>query len=45
MPGWLKEIIKAKGIPLGKSGVSIAPDVSFDFKARKLKYLGITIKW
>ena len=45
LPGWLKEIIKAKGIPLGKSGVSIAPDVSFDFKARKLKYLGITIKW
>lgn len=44
LPGWLKEIIKAKGIPLG-NGVSIAPDVSFDFKAMKLKSLGITIKW
>ncbi len=44
LPGWLKEIIKAKGIPLG-NGVSIAPDVEFDFKAKKLKKLGITIKW
>jgi hypothetical protein len=44
LPAWLKEIIKAKGIPLG-DGVSIAPDVSFDFKAMKLKYLGIIIKW
>jgi hypothetical protein len=43
LPGWLKEIIKKKGIPLGK--VVITPDVEFDFKARKLKKLGITIKW
>jgi hypothetical protein len=43
-PGWVKQIIKAKGIPLGK-GVSIAPDVDFDFKAKKLKRIGITIKW
>jgi hypothetical protein len=44
LPGWLKEIIKAKGIPLGK-GVSIAPKVDFDFKSKKLKSFGITIKW
>jgi len=44
LPAWLKEIIKAKGIPLG-GGVSIAPEVTFDFKAKKLKYLGIKIKW
>ena len=43
LPDWLKEIIKKKGLPLGK--VSIAPDVSFDFKAKKLKSLGITIRW
>jgi hypothetical protein len=43
LPDWMKEIIKKKGIPLGK--VSIAPDVSFDFKAKKLKYVGITIRW
>jgi seryl-tRNA synthetase len=44
LPAWIKEIIKKKGIPLGK-GVVITPDVEFDFKATKLKKLGITIKW
>src|SRR4051812_47936686 len=44
LPAWLKEIIKKKGIPLGK-GIVITPDVEFDFKAKKLKKLGITIKW
>jgi hypothetical protein len=43
LPGWLKEIIKKKGVPLGK--VVITPNVEFDFKAKKLKKLGITIKW
>ena len=43
LPAWLKEIIKKKGIPLGK--VVITPDVEFDFKSKKLKKLGITIKW
>jgi seryl-tRNA synthetase len=42
LPDWLKEIIKQKGLPLGK-GVSIAPDVSFDFKKKKLKSIGITV--
>lgn len=44
LPAWMKEIIKKKGIPLGKD-VTIAPDVNFDFKAKKLKSLGITVKW
>lgn len=43
LPAWLKEIIKKKGIPLGK--IVITPDVEFDFKAKKIKKLGITIKW
>lgn len=43
LPAWLKEIIKKKGIPLGK--FVITPAVEFDFKAKKLKKLGITIKW
>jgi seryl-tRNA synthetase len=43
LPTWLKEIIKKKGVPLGK--FVITPDVEFDFKAKKLKKLGITIKW
>jgi seryl-tRNA synthetase len=43
LPTWLKEIIKKKGIPFGK--VVITPDVEFDFKAKKLKKLGIAIKW
>ena len=43
LPAWLKEIIKKKGVPLGK--FIITPDVEFDFKAKKLKKLGITIKW
>jgi septation ring formation regulator EzrA len=42
LPGWVKEIIKEKGIPLGH-GVSIAPDIKIDVKALKLEKLGITI--
>ena len=43
LPTWLKELIKKKGVQLGKA--VITPDVEFDFKAKKLKKLGITIKW
>ena len=43
IPELVKKIIKAKGIPLGK--VVITPDIKIDFKARKLKSIGITIKW
>ena len=44
IPGWMKEIIKKKGIPLGKD-VSIAPTIDFDFKAKKVKSFGIKITW
>jgi hypothetical protein len=44
LPDWLKGIVKAKGIPLGK-GVSIAPDVKFDLDKRKLTYVGVKVKW
>lgn len=44
LPDFIKEIIKAKGVPLGK-GVSIAPDVKFDFKALKLKDFGLKVTW
>jgi hypothetical protein len=44
LPAWLKDLIKKKGIPLGK-GIVIKPDVEFDFKAKKLKKIGITITW
>ena len=44
VPDWMKDIIKRKGLALGKN-VSIAPDIKFDFKSKKLKSIGITIKW
>ena len=44
LPRWLKDIIKAEGLPLGKD-VSIAPDVDFDLKKFKLKSFGLTFKW
>ena len=44
LPDFIKEIIKAKGVPLGK-GVSITPNIKFDFKAMKLKEAGLTITW
>lgn len=43
LPPWLKDIIKKKGVPLG--GVVITPNINFDFKKKKLKSIGITIKW
>jgi len=44
LPDFIKDLIKAKGVPLGK-GVSITPDIKFDFKAMKLKEAGLTITW
>ena len=44
LPDFIKDIIKARGVPLGK-GVSIAPIIKFDFKAMKLKELGLNITW
>ncbi len=44
LPDWLKEIIKKKGIPLGKH-VTIVPKIDFDIKKKKLKSAGVTLKW
>lgn len=44
VPQWLKTVIQKKGLPLGNS-VSIAPDIAFDFKNKKVKKLGIVIRW
>lgn len=44
LPDFIKDIIKAKGIPLGK-GVSLKPDIKFDFKAMKLKEASLTVTW
>ncbi len=44
LPEWLKAMIKAKGIPLGR-GVSVVPDVEFDLKNFKLKSIGVTVRW
>jgi len=46
LPGWLKSIIENEGIPLG-GGVSVAPDIEIDVKAKTLEKFGITItiKW
>jgi hypothetical protein len=40
LPGWMQEIIKNKGVPLGKN-VSVRPHVDFDFKAMKSKKIGV----
>ena len=44
LPAWMKDIIKRKGLPLGKNA-TIAPTVDFDLKAKKLKQVGIKITW
>jgi hypothetical protein len=46
LPDWLKDIIKAKGIPLDR-GITLVPDASFDFKALKLKSFsaGLRFNW
>jgi hypothetical protein len=44
LPGWAKDIIKAKGLPIGR-GIVIVPDADFDLKARKLKAVSIAIRF
>jgi chromosome segregation ATPase len=44
LPDFIKQIIKAKGVPLGK-GVSITPDIKFDFKAMVLKEASLNVTW
>ena len=46
LPDWAKDIIKAKGLPIGR-GIIIVPDGDFDLQARKLKAVsvGIRLTW
>ena len=43
LPGWLKDIVKKKGISIGS--VTVAPDVDIDFKAMKVKKVGLTVEF
>ncbi len=43
LPGWLSDIVKKKGVSIG--GVTIKPDVDFDFKNVKLKKFELTFKF
>jgi hypothetical protein len=44
LPDWLKEVVKAKGIPIGH-GVTIVPDADFDVKALKLKSFTVSLSF
>jgi hypothetical protein len=44
LPGWAKDIIKTKGLPIGR-GIVIVPDADFDLKARKLKAVSVGIRF
>ena len=44
LPGFIGEVVEKGGVPLGKTGVVLKPDVGFDLKAGKLKNFGIDIK-
>jgi hypothetical protein len=44
LPGWFKEIVKKKGLPLGKH-VTLVPDLSVDIKKKKVNSAGVTLKW
>jgi len=43
LPGWLKDIVKKKGVSLGT--VTVSPDLDIDFKALKVKKVGLTIEF
>ena len=42
--GFIGELIKKKGLPLGGSGVVLKPDIDVDLKAGKLKKLGLEVR-
>ena len=43
LPKWIDEIVKKKGITVGT--VTVAPDIDIDFKAGKLKKVGLMIEF
>lgn len=44
LPGFIGKLVEAGGVPLGKTGVALKPDVEFDFKKGQLKKFGIELK-
>lgn len=44
LPTKIRELIKKKGLPLGKHA-TLMPDIGFDVKTRRIKSFGITVKW
>jgi hypothetical protein len=44
LPDWAKDIIKAKGLPIGR-GIVIVPNVDFDFNKGKLKEVSVAIRF
>lgn len=46
LPDWVKDIVKAKGLPIGHH-ITLVPDADFDFKALKLKSftVGFRFPW
>ena len=43
LPGWLKDLVKKKGVSIGS--VTVVPDVDIDFKALKIKKAGVIIEF
>ena len=43
LPKWIDEIVKKKGITVGTG--TVAPDIDIDFKAGKLKKVGLKIEF
>lgn len=44
LPGWVKGIIKNKGVPVGH-GIILVPDADFDVKKLKLKSFSVGLKF
>ena len=43
LPGWLKDIVKKKGVSIGS--VTVIPDVDIDFKALKIKKAAVIVEF
>lgn len=44
LPGFIGKLVEAGGVPLGKTGIVLKPDVDFDLKKGQLKSFGIELK-
>jgi hypothetical protein len=45
LPGFIGDLVEKKGVPLGKTGVVLKPDVDFNFKEGKLEKFGIELEF